>query len=128
MSYESSPRVIETDVLVIGGGTAGPMAAVTAKERDPQLRVLLLEKANVKRSGAAELDMRGVQDPPPGYLYEAWIIPANGQPIPVGTTTAGNAQLALNGVSSGTTVAITQERSRVDAPTSAPIMAVVVQS
>ena len=26
--------VIDTDVLVIGGGTAGPMAAVTAKEQE----------------------------------------------------------------------------------------------
>ena len=38
---------IETDVLVIGGGTAGPMAAIKAKQQDPSLRVLLLEKANV---------------------------------------------------------------------------------
>ena len=28
-------EVIETDVLVIGGGTAGPMAAIKAKEQDP---------------------------------------------------------------------------------------------
>jgi succinate dehydrogenase/fumarate reductase flavoprotein subunit len=62
MSYESTPRVVETDVLVIGGGTAGPMAAVTAKERDPQLRVLLLEKANVKRSGAICMGMDGLNN------------------------------------------------------------------
>ena len=37
---------ILVDVLVIGGGTAGPMAAAKAKEANPQLRVLLLEKAN----------------------------------------------------------------------------------
>ncbi|MEN9784662.1 MAG: hypothetical protein RJA24_2005, partial [Pseudomonadota bacterium] len=40
---------METDVLVVGGGTAGPMAAVKAKEKNPKLRVMLLEKANVKR-------------------------------------------------------------------------------
>ncbi|MDB5926597.1 MAG: oxidoreductase, partial [Betaproteobacteria bacterium] len=40
---------METDVLVVGGGTAGPMAAVKAKEANPKLRVMLLEKANVKR-------------------------------------------------------------------------------
>ena len=45
---------METDVLVVGGGTAGPMAAVKAKEANPKLRVMLLEKANVKRSGAIE--------------------------------------------------------------------------
>ena len=41
---------IETDVLVIGGGTAGPMAAVKAKEADPRLRVLLLEKRTSKEA------------------------------------------------------------------------------
>ncbi|HTH45816.1 MAG TPA: fumarate reductase/succinate dehydrogenase flavoprotein subunit [Oxalicibacterium sp.] len=50
------------DVLVIGGGTAGPMAAVKAKEADPQLRVLLLEKANVKRSGAISMGMDGLNN------------------------------------------------------------------
>lgn len=54
---------IETvDVLVIGGGTAGPMAAVKAKEANPQLRVLLLEKANVKRSGAISMGMDGLNN------------------------------------------------------------------
>ncbi|MGR2740992.1 fumarate reductase/succinate dehydrogenase flavoprotein subunit [Billgrantia sp. Q4P2] len=54
--------VIDTDVLVIGGGTAGPMAAVTAKEQDPSLRVMLLEKANVKRSGAISMGMDGLNN------------------------------------------------------------------
>ena len=54
--------VIETDVLVIGGGTAGPMAAVTAKEQDPGLNVMLLEKANVKRSGAISMGMDGLNN------------------------------------------------------------------
>ena len=50
------------DVLVIGGGTAGPMAAVKAKEANPELRVLLLEKANVKRSGAISMGMDGLNN------------------------------------------------------------------
>ncbi|KQW93955.1 oxidoreductase [Massilia sp. Root418] len=50
------------DVLVIGGGTAGPMAAVKAKEANPALRVLLLEKANVKRSGAISMGMDGLNN------------------------------------------------------------------
>lgn len=54
--------VIDTDVLVIGGGTAGPMAAVTAKEQNPGLRVILLEKANVKRSGAISMGMDGLNN------------------------------------------------------------------
>lgn len=54
--------VIDTDVLVIGGGTAGPMAAVTVKEQDPNLKVILLEKANVKRSGAISMGMDGLNN------------------------------------------------------------------
>lgn len=53
---------LETDVLIIGGGTAGPMAAVKAKERNPKLRVMLLEKANVKRSGAISMGMDGLNN------------------------------------------------------------------
>jgi hypothetical protein len=83
---------------------------------------------NVRRSGATELNLSGVQDPPPGYIYEAWIIPPNGQPIAAGTMQSGDASVPLAQVPDGATVAVTQERNRVDAPTSAPIMAVVVQS
>ena len=50
------------DVLVIGGGTAGPMAAVKAKQANPKLDVLLLEKANVKRSGAICMGMDGLNN------------------------------------------------------------------
>ena len=55
-------NLIETDVLVIGGGTAGCVAAIKAKEALPNGTVLLLEKANVKRSGAIALGMDGVNN------------------------------------------------------------------
>jgi hypothetical protein len=79
---------------------------------------------NIRRNGNAELQMRGVASPPPGYLYEAWIIPPGGAPIAAGTAPSGDATLPLNGVGSGVTVAVTQEQSRVDAPTSAPVLAI----
>ncbi len=50
------------DIIVIGGGTAGPMAAIKAKEQDKSLRVLLLDKANVKRSGAISMGMDGLNN------------------------------------------------------------------
>lgn len=50
------------DIVVIGGGTAGPMAAIKAKEQDKNLRVLLLDKANVKRSGAISMGMDGLNN------------------------------------------------------------------
>ncbi|WP_394903679.1 adenylyl-sulfate reductase subunit alpha [Clostridium butyricum] len=41
---------IETDLLIIGGGTSGCYAAITAAESS-DLSILILEKANIKRSG-----------------------------------------------------------------------------
>lgn len=55
-------REMKVDVVVVGGGTAGPMAAVKAKEGNPALKVLLLEKANVKRSGAISMGMDGLNN------------------------------------------------------------------
>ncbi|WP_342049761.1 MULTISPECIES: fumarate reductase/succinate dehydrogenase flavoprotein subunit [unclassified Cupriavidus] len=53
---------LDYDIVVIGGGTAGPMAAIKAKQRNPALRVLLLDKAHVKRSGAISMGMDGLNN------------------------------------------------------------------
>lgn len=42
---------INADVLIIGGGTAGCYAALTLADRNPELRVVIAEKANIRRSG-----------------------------------------------------------------------------
>lgn len=47
---------LKTDLLIIGGGTAGCYAAITAasnaaENRDAGLKILVVEKANIKRSG-----------------------------------------------------------------------------
>ncbi len=43
-------QTLQTDILIIGGGTAGCFAAVTIAERS-QARVIIAEKAHIKRSG-----------------------------------------------------------------------------
>lgn len=42
---------ITADVLIIGGGTAGCYGALTLAEADPELRIVIVEKANISRSG-----------------------------------------------------------------------------
>ncbi|MCV7099204.1 fumarate reductase/succinate dehydrogenase flavoprotein subunit, partial [Mycobacterium palustre] len=54
------PVRLDCDVLVIGGGTAGTMAALSAAEHGAQ--VLLLEKAHVRHSGALAMGMDGVNN------------------------------------------------------------------
>ncbi|MFB6674401.1 fumarate reductase/succinate dehydrogenase flavoprotein subunit [Streptomyces sp. NPDC056390] len=56
----SDATELSCDVLVIGGGTAGTMAALTAAERGAD--VLLLEKAHVRHSGALAMGMDGVNN------------------------------------------------------------------
>ncbi|MFQ5588927.1 MAG: adenylyl-sulfate reductase subunit alpha [Nitrospiria bacterium] len=53
-------QMIETDILIIGGGTAGCMAAVEAKERFPQYKVTILEKAHIDRSGCLAGGMNAI--------------------------------------------------------------------
>ncbi|NRT88930.1 adenylyl-sulfate reductase subunit alpha [Clostridium beijerinckii] len=50
MSKIVKVKQLETDVLIIGGGTAGCYAAITIRENS-NASVLILEKANIKRSG-----------------------------------------------------------------------------
>jgi anti-sigma-K factor RskA len=83
----------------------------------------------VRRSGAATLQMRGLPNPQPGSVYEAWIIPPNQAPVPAGITSAGQADLPLSGSLNGSTVAITVEQAPgATAPTTPPILAAPVVS
>jgi adenylylsulfate reductase, subunit A len=45
------PKILETDVLIIGGGTAGCYAALTIAEESNSTRVIIADKAHIKRSG-----------------------------------------------------------------------------
>lgn len=45
--------IFTKDFLIIGGGAAGCMAAIRAKEVNPDMDVAVIEKAEISRSGAA---------------------------------------------------------------------------
>lgn len=47
---ELKAKILETDILIIGGGTAGCYSAITIAENS-QVKVLIAEKAHIKRSG-----------------------------------------------------------------------------
>lgn len=55
-----SATTLRCDVAVVGGGTAGTMAAITAATQGAS--VLLLEKAHVRHSGALAMGMDGVNN------------------------------------------------------------------
>ncbi len=59
MAFETT-RTIKTDLLIIGGGTAGCMAAIMAKRREPKLSVTILEKAHISRSGCLAMGLNAV--------------------------------------------------------------------
>lgn len=61
-----SPPVhrLQADVLIVGGGTAGCLAALRAKELAPSARVVIMEKAHLDRSGCLAAGVNALH----GYL------------------------------------------------------------
>lgn len=53
-------QMFDTDVLIIGGGTAGCLAATELRERYPMLRVTVMEKAHIERSGCLAGGMNAI--------------------------------------------------------------------
>lgn len=53
-------NIVESDVLAIGGGSGGCVAAIKAKDAAPSLRVTVIEKANIRRSGCTASGMDGL--------------------------------------------------------------------
>lgn len=60
MNSKVKLKTYQTDVLIIGGGTAGCMAAVALKEADPNLKVIIMEKGNIERSGCLASGMNAI--------------------------------------------------------------------
>lgn len=57
---EIQTETIEADLLIIGGGNAGCFVAAEAKEKDPSLHVVIMEKAHISRSGATAAGMDAI--------------------------------------------------------------------
>ena len=66
---------VDCDLLIIGGGAAGCVAAVEARERAPELDVVVMEKAHVYRSGCLAAGISALN----AYLHagrDARVVPA----------------------------------------------------
>jgi len=50
--FHMENRYLAADLLIIGGGSAGCMAAIRALELNPDLKVVIFEKADIKYSGS----------------------------------------------------------------------------
>lgn len=51
---------VDCDLLIIGGGNAGCFVAVEAARLDPDLRIVIMEKAEIMRSGACAAGMDAI--------------------------------------------------------------------
>lgn len=58
-------KIIHTDVLIIGGGTAGCYAALTIREKS-DYQIVIAEKANIKRSGCLAAGVNAIN----AYIVE----------------------------------------------------------
>jgi succinate dehydrogenase/fumarate reductase flavoprotein subunit len=75
-------EILKTDILIIGGGSAGCLAAIKAKDETPNLDITIVEKAHIRRSGslATGMDCLNVtcipdsEYPPEKYMEQGeWI-------------------------------------------------------
>ena len=54
MTLDALGNVLSTDILIVGGGLAGISAAITAKETDPSLDILVVDKAVASKGYAGK--------------------------------------------------------------------------
>jgi len=51
---------LKTDILIIGGGAAGCMAAIEIKRLDPGIECVVMEKAHIERSGCLAMGLNAI--------------------------------------------------------------------
>ncbi|ODS32877.1 MAG: putative adenylylsulfate reductase [Candidatus Scalindua rubra] len=57
---ELSTVKLETDILIIGGGAAGCMAAIEVKKLNPGIECVIMEKAHIERSGCLAMGINAI--------------------------------------------------------------------
>src|SRR5581483_2384107 len=81
----------------------------------------------IHRSGATEVALRHVADPPPGTVYVAWVRAPDGPPVSAGTYDDGNGTFPLAISALGKIVEITVEaKPGASTPSAAPILSAPV--
>ena len=60
MRTSKSTRLVDSDLLIIGGGMAGCGAAYEARYWGRKLKIVVVEKANIERSGAVAMGLSAI--------------------------------------------------------------------
>ncbi len=83
----------------------------------------------IHRSGAAEVELRGLGAPPPGALYAVWLANSDGEYTLLGTYAEGDGTCPLGRSVLGGTLVVTLEPGPArSAPTSEPLLAATIGS
>jgi adenylylsulfate reductase subunit A len=64
--FQSTINRLSTDLLIIGGGAAGCAAAIEARRLAPEINILIMEKAQIERSGCLASGINAIN----AYLSE----------------------------------------------------------
>ena len=75
-------KILHTDILIVGGGTAGCYAALTIREKS-DYSIIIAEKANIIKIGDLELDKDSKE------------VRVNGEPVKLTATEYGILQLLM---------------------------------
>src|SRR5665647_1113295 len=73
MKLDEVGKVDSADILIIGGGIAGLVAANAAKDEAPDVDILVVEKAHVPYGGQANKGAGNINYLAPGDDHEKWI-------------------------------------------------------